>query len=184
MQLMLLTYRYGDLTIIVYRIRCRQAFIAQRQLSLSGPIFAAVEFMSTVVCWNCGRDLADIPRPISRHSNCPECFTDLHCCRLCKHFLPERVGVCAEDRADPPVEKENANFCDFFRPANAAFQRSTDTKRKDASAALERLFDNTAAEPQATQSCATANEADKNDSATESPIDLLNKLFDTPPNKP
>ena len=100
MQLMLLTYRYGDLTIIVYRIRCRQAFIAQRQLGLSGPIFAAVEFMSTVVCWNCGRDLADIPRPISRHSNCPECFTDLHCCRLCKHFLPERVGICAEDRAD------------------------------------------------------------------------------------
>ena len=73
--------------------------------------------MSAVVCWNCGRDLADIPRPISRHNNCPACFSDLHCCRMCKHFLPERVGVCAEDRADPPVEKENANFCDFFRPS-------------------------------------------------------------------
>jgi predicted amidophosphoribosyltransferase len=140
--------------------------------------------MSTVVCWNCGRDLADIPRPISRHNNCPECFSNLHCCRLCKYFLPERVGVCAEDRADPPVEKENANFCDFFRPANAAFQQSTETKRKDASAALARLFENTKAETTAAPGSASPDEAARDGSTVESPIDLLNELFVTRPKKP
>ena len=139
--------------------------------------------MSAVVCWNCGRDLADIPRPISRHNNCPACFSDLHCCRMCKHFLPERVGVCAEDRADPPVEKENSNFCDFFRPANAAFHRSTDTKRMDAAAALARLFDDDT-ERLTTPTSTAANETDKNDSATKNPIDMLNDLFDIPPKEP
>ena len=177
MQLMLLTYRYGDLTIIVYRIRCRQAFIAQRQLGLSGPIFAAVEFMSTVVCWNCGRDLADIPRPISRHSNCPECFTDLHCCRLCKHFLPERVGVCAEDRADPPVEKENANFCDFF--THQLCIRSTTAKpratRKECVSGLVRQH--------CSRGCRCRWLKQKSEqSATDTATDALNKLFDKPKN--
>jgi hypothetical protein len=172
MQLMLLTYRYGDLTIIVYRIRCRQAFIAQRQLGLSGPIFAAVEFMSTVVCWNCGRDLADIPRPISRHSNCPECFTDLHCCRLCKHFLPERIGVCAEDRADPPVEKENANFCSFFLPANSAHDQQSKIRGDSAKNALADLF-GAAAE----DSAADGTKQKSEQSATDTATDALNALF-------
>lgn len=169
-------------------MQCKQAFIAPRQtrqqplVTLPSKHFA-VEPMSTVVCWNCGRDLADIPRPISRHSNCPDCFSDLHCCRLCKHFLSERVGVCAEDRADPPVEKENANFCDFFRPANAAFQQSTDTKRKDASTALARLFENNEAETTATPSPASPDEAAKDSPSVQSPIDLLNELFVTPPKK-
>ena len=96
--------------------------------------------MSAVVCWNCGRDLADIPRPISRHNNCPACFSDLHCCRMCKHFLAERVGVCAEDRADPPVEKENANFCSFFVPIRDAFNPNAKSKGDAAKDALADLF--------------------------------------------
>jgi hypothetical protein len=98
--------------------------------------------------------------------------------------LPERVGVCAEDRADPPVEKETANFCDFFRPANAAFQQSTATKHKDASAALARLFENTKAETTAAQGPTSPDEAARDGSTIERPIDLLKELFVTPPKKP
>ena len=140
--------------------------------------------MSKVVCWNCGQDLVDIPRPISRHSNCPGCFSDLHCCRLCRHFLPERAGICAEDRADPPVEKENANFCDFFRPASAVFQQSTHTKRLDASAALARLFDDADAETGATSEVTSSDESTAEPESEKSPVDMLNELFVTPPKKP
>lgn len=75
--------------------------------------------MSHLECWNCGADLADIPRPISRHANCPGCYEVLHCCRMCRWYAPGRPGDCDHDRADPPVEKENANFCDYFVPTNA-----------------------------------------------------------------
>ncbi|MEC8144490.1 MAG: hypothetical protein VX065_05475, partial [Pseudomonadota bacterium] len=97
--------------------------------------------------------------------------------------LPERVGVCAEDRADPPVEKENSNFCDFFRPANAAYHLSTVTKRLFAAAAFARFFDEDA-DRITTPTSTAANETDKNDSATKRPVDMLNNLFDIPPKEP
>ena len=56
--------------------------------------------------------------PISRHDQCPACFEVLHCCRMCRFYSPGKTIDCEEERADPPVEKASANFCDFFRPAN------------------------------------------------------------------
>ena len=72
--------------------------------------------LNTLVCWNCGKSINDVPLPISRHSQCSHCFNELHCCRLCKHYDPERSTYCFEERADTPVQKENANFCDYFTP--------------------------------------------------------------------
>jgi hypothetical protein len=96
-----------------------------------------------LVCWNCGTDLDDIPRPISRHANCRTCFEELHCCRMCHHYRPEITGECDEDRADPPVKKEVANFCDWYEPRFAAYQSATESKRDDAKDKLDTLFGNT-----------------------------------------
>ncbi len=96
--------------------------------------------MSTLVCWNCGASLEDIPRPISRHANCPKCFNELHCCRLCRHFDRNKNMACFEDRADPPLNKENANFCDFFSPAVAAFEQKTAIRSTAARSHLDALF--------------------------------------------
>ena len=96
--------------------------------------------MAEVVCWNCGCSLKDIPRPISRHANCPECFEDLHCCRLCVHFSPRLTGQCDDDRADPPVQKENANFCEFFRPLSGAYEDARGSRRDAAQERLNALF--------------------------------------------
>jgi hypothetical protein len=87
-------------------------------------------------CWNCGQSLADVPRPISRHEQCGQCFEALHCCRLCRHYRPDLAGDCDEERADPPVVKENANFCDWFRPRGGAF---SGTRRGKSTAAREEL---------------------------------------------
>ncbi len=96
--------------------------------------------MSTLVCWNCGLALSDIPLPISRHATCSGCFNELHCCRLCRHYDPERTSQCFEDRADPPLQKENANFCDFFAPRSGAYEADTGQAKGSAKAELEALF--------------------------------------------
>ena len=70
--------------------------------------------MSSLTCWNCGENLDDLPRPITRHNNCPKCYEALHCCMLCKHYRTNDSRPCDDDRAEPPVNKENANFCEFF----------------------------------------------------------------------
>ena len=91
-------------------------------------------------CWNCGAELTAVPRPVSRHEQCPDCFEALHCCRLCRHFRTDAAGSCTEDRADPPVVKENANFCDWFAPASDAFDDRQTGQRDAARARLDDLF--------------------------------------------
>ena len=97
--------------------------------------------MAEIVCWNCGASLAEIPRPISRHANCPACYEDLHCCRLCRHFRRDITGQCDDDRTDPPIHKETANFCDYFRPLADAYRAKTGIRRDAARARLLDLFD-------------------------------------------
>ena len=96
--------------------------------------------MSTLKCWNCGGNLDDVPRPISRHEQCSACFEALHCCRLCRHYRPKASVACVEDRADPPVVKENANFCDWFSPDSAAFSGQRIDKSTEAQTQLSELF--------------------------------------------
>jgi len=71
--------------------------------------------MAMLECWSCGASLDELPRPVTRHMNCPECFEDLHCCRMCRNYAPDASITCTDERTDPPVNKENANFCDYFR---------------------------------------------------------------------
>ena len=96
--------------------------------------------MSDLPCWNCGQSLAEVPRPISRHEQCPQCFEALHCCRLCRHYRTDISGQCDEERADPPVIKENANFCDWFRPDAGAFSGTRAEKSSAAADKLSALF--------------------------------------------
>ena len=91
-------------------------------------------------CWNCGKTLADVPLPISRHAHCASCFEVLRCCRMCQHYRDLDHTKCAEDRADPPVIKENANFCEFFRPDRNAFNPNVTQASGAAKSRLDALF--------------------------------------------
>jgi hypothetical protein len=96
--------------------------------------------MSTLVCWNCGEDLTDVPLPISRQASCPKCFNELHCCRLCIHYDPNTSTSCFDDRADTPLQKENSNFCEFFDPQEDAFQSNKSVTSNVARGGLDSLF--------------------------------------------
>lgn len=69
-----------------------------------------------LICWSCAASLEDIPLPVSRHANCPGCYTEIHCCRMCLDYDPGVADACRDDRAEVPSNKEGANFCEFFRP--------------------------------------------------------------------
>jgi hypothetical protein len=120
-----------------------------------------------LVCWNCGGSLDDTPRPISRHVNCPACFEVLHCCRMCRHYEQDKRPYCDHDRADPPVEKANANFCDYFKPTNR-FDVSSNSKSDNARSELDSLFDN---------SSPNSSEVDPDQKDEEDPLNKLNDLF-------
>jgi hypothetical protein len=99
--------------------------------------------MSALICWQCGESLDDLPRPISRHAHCPKCFTEVRCCRLCRHFDARIDGAqCAEERAEPPLNKEVANFCEWFDPRGGAFKSQRSARHDKARAELDALFGN------------------------------------------
>jgi hypothetical protein len=107
--------------------------------------------MTELVCWSCGASLEEVPRPITRHSNCLKCHQQLHCCRMCRSYNERYDNKCGDERADPPVEKETANFCDFFRPRAKAYEVAEADGASDARAKLDALFsggaENETAEP-------------------------------------
>lgn len=75
-----------------------------------------------ISCWKCGTPLpADFPLPLSRRSKCRHCNADLHACRQCRFYDTSKNNSCAEPMAERVVNKEKANFCDYFEPGTAAF---------------------------------------------------------------
>jgi len=92
-----------------------------------------------LACWKCGASLKAVPKPLSRLSRCPECFADLYCCRMCRKFAPRYISKCSDERADPPQNKQGANFCDWFVPDPQAYsghEKSAEEQAKDQLAAL------------------------------------------------
>ena len=92
------------------------------------------------VCWRCGADLADLTPPLSRSDECPSCRSQLHVCRMCCYYDPRVTKACREDDAEEVREKDRANFCDYFRLADDAFDAQLAAADKKAAANLDALF--------------------------------------------
>lgn len=96
-----------------------------------------------LVCWKCGAELRGVPLPLSRTAECPACKAELHVCRLCRFYEPRTTRQCTEIRAEEVVNKEHANFCDWFKPRANAFDARAEAKAADAKARLGGLFGGT-----------------------------------------
>ncbi|CAK0746220.1 conserved hypothetical protein [Gammaproteobacteria bacterium] len=94
-----------------------------------------------LMCWKCGASLADLPLPLARTAECPtSCCADLHVCRLCRFHDPKVANACSELMADPVLDKERANFCDYFQPRPGAYTPDAAEQVARARAALAALF--------------------------------------------
>ncbi len=88
-------------------------------------------------CARCGASLP--PPPYYRRDTCPACDADLHACVQCVFFDSGAYNSCREPQAERQVDKERANVCDYYRPADRTGSESPDPKAA-AKAALDRLF--------------------------------------------
>lgn len=91
-------------------------------------------------CYRCGASLDALLLPLSRQEQCPDCTVYLHCCRMCVFFDPAVVEQCREDDAEEVKNKENANFCDYFRPRPDAHDPRYVGAEAQARSQLDSLF--------------------------------------------
>jgi len=113
-------------------------------------------------CWKCGMELKNLLIPFSRYEECINCNADLHACIACKNFNLSVSNGCNEDRADSIVEKEKANFCEYFYANTAAYQKQNNAEAAAARAKLAELFGEEPPEPDTCSGAAsTLSEGDK-----------------------
>jgi len=70
-------------------------------------------------CHRCGKELVVEDR-VGRREMCPACGVDLHVCLNCRFYDPGVYNTCREPQAERVLEKERANFCDYFAFRNGA----------------------------------------------------------------
>ena len=93
-----------------------------------------------LLCYRCGALLARLTPPISRQDKCPECSVFLHVCRMCSFYDASVPKQCREDDAEEVMDKENLNFCEWYRPSATAFDAERAGEARRAQQDLEALF--------------------------------------------
>lgn len=95
---------------------------------------------SRVVCHGCSADL-ELEDPIGRSARCPRCGSDLRCCLNCRFHDLSSYNDCAEPSAERVLEKDRANFCDYFSPsASGTTASAAPGVESDRLGDLEKLF--------------------------------------------
>ncbi len=122
-------------------------------------------------CWKCGTELKNLLLPFSRYEECSTCKADLHACIACKNYDTAVSDACHEDRADFVLDKDKANFCDYFKVNPRAHQKQDDSASREARSRLADLFGEQPADEESGP--AAANPQAEADSA----LAELKKLF-------
>ncbi|MGH3053785.1 MAG: hypothetical protein ACRDL7_02265 [Gaiellaceae bacterium] len=58
----------------------------------------------------------------------------------CRHYDPALNNSCRETQADPVVEKNRRNFCEFFSFTREAFVKGGNSREAEARAKLAGMF--------------------------------------------
>jgi hypothetical protein len=70
---------------------------------------------NTILCHKCNKDI-EFPETskVLRSDECPHCAANIYCCLMCKFYDKSSYNECREPTADRIVDKEKANYCDFY----------------------------------------------------------------------
>ena len=100
----------------------------------------AAQAVCMMQCRHCGGTVV-LSEPIPRDAECEGCGKDLRACVQCRHYDPALNNACRETMADPVVEKERRNFCEYFSFSREPFRPAAGSGRAaEARARLEGLF--------------------------------------------
>jgi len=91
-------------------------------------------------CFHCGRAI-EIKRQerVGFRDRCEGCDRPLHACFNCTFYDPAYNNQCRETQAERVVEKDRANFCEYFAPGNKGGAQKIDAA-SDARAKLDAMF--------------------------------------------
>jgi len=99
--------------------------------------------MASWQCVACSKELA-LPARVGRRDLCSGCGAELRSCRQCAFYDPSVYNACREPQAERVLDKERANFCDYFQPATSgrppAAVAAGSSGAQDARARLDALF--------------------------------------------
>jgi hypothetical protein len=88
-------------------------------------------------CHNCGWEWT-LPGFPGRGDTCHRCNADLRVCLNCLSYDPKVAHQCRDRRADPVMEKDAGNFCEYFDFARRAFVPKQEKNSRE-TAAREQL---------------------------------------------
>ena len=90
-----------------------------------------------ISCFNCHKELdLSTGTRIMRNEECPSCYASLHSCKMCEFYDRTAYNECREPSADRIVEKDKANFCDYFILSSGGSGSNSD----EAKSAVDALF--------------------------------------------
>jgi hypothetical protein len=69
-------------------------------------------------CYFCGRAI-EIRDRVGFRDECSACGRPAHICRNCGFYDPAYNNACRETMAERVIDKERANFCEYFTPAES-----------------------------------------------------------------
>lgn len=87
-------------------------------------------------CFSCATTL-DIKEKPGRGDACPSCGADVKVCLNCAFYDKNSHNGCREPSADPVLDKERANYCEYFEMKETD---ATAEKAADPLSELKKLF--------------------------------------------
>jgi hypothetical protein len=92
-------------------------------------------------CHNCGEPCTLAGNP-GRGEVCTKCRADLRVCLNCVSYDRSVAQQCRERRAEPVLEKDKGNFCEYFEFARRAWKPKAHDDSREAAAReqLKKLF--------------------------------------------
>jgi hypothetical protein len=88
-------------------------------------------------CYRCGSEISS--ETAGARAVCERCGAYAHCCRNCEFYEPGAHHDCREPNVEPVADKEQGNFCDYFRLSGRTGGASTNPAA-NAKAKLDALF--------------------------------------------
>ena len=89
-------------------------------------------------CWHCGG--AVYAQDYGRETNCLACGKPTRVCRNCRWFSRGVANECREPMAERIIDKERANYCEFFDPSMDAGDGAAPSPEEDLLKRAEELF--------------------------------------------
>ena len=92
-----------------------------------------------IKCSNCG-NIEDYNDNVGFRDECSKCKSSLHICKNCAFYDRSSYNECKETQADRVLDKEKANYCDYFKASSNIQNPSNEQSKEDIYNKLNSLF--------------------------------------------